>query len=38
MFEDYTYEWLLEDVLNNAPKGIDTRQHGKQYYVLDRVD
>ena len=25
MFEDYTYERLLEDVLNNAPEGIDTR-------------
>lgn len=25
MFEDYTYELLLEDVLNNAPQGIDTR-------------
>lgn len=26
MFEGYTYERLLEDVLNNAPQGIDTRQ------------
>lgn len=25
MFEDYTYELLLEDVLDNAPNGIDTR-------------
>lgn len=25
MFEDYTYEWLLEDVLNRAPEEIDTR-------------
>lgn len=25
MFEDYTYEQLLEDVLENAPEGIDTR-------------
>lgn len=25
MFQDYTYEYLLEDVLNNAPEGIDTR-------------
>lgn len=25
MFEDYTFERLLEDVLNNAPEGIDTR-------------
>lgn len=26
MFEAMTYEKLLEDVLNNAPEGIDTRQ------------
>lgn len=26
MFEAYTYERLLEDVLNSAPEGIDTRQ------------
>lgn len=25
MFEDYTYELLLEEVLDNAPEGIDTR-------------
>lgn len=25
MFEDYTYERLLEDVLDNAPEGVDTR-------------
>lgn len=31
MFEDYTYEFLLEDVLNNAPPGIDTRQ-GSIFY------
>ncbi len=31
MFEDYTYERLLEDVLSNAPKGIDTRQ-GSIFY------
>lgn len=31
MFEDYTYERLLEDVLNNAPEGIDTRQ-GSIFY------
>lgn len=31
MFEDYTYELLLEDVLNNAPDGIDTRQ-GSIFY------
>ena len=26
MFEGYTYERLLEEVLNNAPEEIDTRQ------------
>lgn len=31
MFEDYTYERLMEDVLNNAPEGIDTRQ-GSIFY------
>lgn len=31
MFEDFTYERLLEDVLNNAPEGIDTRQ-GSIFY------
>ena len=31
MFEDYTYERLLEDVLNSAPEGIDTRQ-GSIFY------
>lgn len=31
MFEDYTYERLLEDVLSNAPKDIDTRQ-GSIFY------
>ena len=31
MFEDYTYELLMEDVLNNAPEGIDTRQ-GSVFY------
>lgn len=31
MFEDYTEELLLEDVLNNAPEGIDTRQ-GSIFY------
>lgn len=31
MFEDYTYERLLEDELNNAPEGIDTRQ-GSIFY------
>lgn len=31
MFEEYTYERLLADVLNNAPEGIDTRQ-GSIFY------
>lgn len=31
MFEDYTYERLLEDVLDNAPEDIDTRQ-GSIFY------
>lgn len=31
MFEDYTYERLMEDVLKNAPEGIDTRQ-GSIFY------
>lgn len=31
MFEDFTYERLLEDVLNNAPEDIDTRQ-GSIFY------
>lgn len=31
MFEAYTYEVLLEDVLNNAPDNIDTRQ-GSIFY------
>lgn len=31
MFEGYTYELLLEDVLDNAPEGIDTRQ-GSIFY------
>lgn len=31
MFENYTYERLLEDVLNNAPEGIDTRK-GSIFY------
>lgn len=31
MFEAYTYELLLEDVLRNAPDGIDTRQ-GSIFY------
>jgi len=31
VFEDYIYERLLEDVLNNAPEDIDTRQ-GSIFY------
>ena len=31
MFEEYTYEKLMEDVLSNAPAGIDTRQ-GSIFY------
>ena len=31
MFEDYTYELLLADVLANAPGGVDTRQ-GSIFY------
>ena len=31
MFKDYTYERLMEDVLNNAPEEIDTRQ-GSIFY------
>ena len=31
MFENYTYENLLNDVLENAPEGIDTRQ-GSIFY------
>ena len=31
MFEGYTYERLLEEVLNNAPEDIDTRQ-GSIFY------
>ena len=31
MFEDYTYDYLMADVLDNAPEGIDTRQ-GSVFY------
>jgi uncharacterized phage protein gp47/JayE len=31
MFENYTYEQLLSDVLDNAPEGVDTRQ-GSIFY------
>jgi uncharacterized phage protein gp47/JayE len=31
MFEDYTFESIMKDVLKNAPDGVDTRQ-GSIYY------
>lgn len=31
MFEEMTYEKILQDVLDNAPDGIDTRQ-GSIFY------
>ena len=37
MFEDYTYERLLEDVLANAPEGIDTRQGSIFYDAVSGV-
>lgn len=37
MFEDYTYERLLEDVLDNAPEGIDTRQGSIFYDAVSGV-
>ena len=37
MFEDNTYERLLEDVLNNAPKGIDTRQGSIFYDAISGI-
>jgi uncharacterized phage protein gp47/JayE len=37
VFEDYTYERLLEDVLNNAPEGIDTRQGSIFYDAVSGV-
>ena len=37
MFEDYTYERLLEDVLNNAPEGIDTRQGSIFYDAISGI-
>ncbi len=37
MFEDYTYERLLEDVLHNAPKGIDTRQGSIFYDAISGI-
>lgn len=37
MFEDYTYERLLEDVLNNAPEGIDTRPGSIFYDAISGI-
>ena len=37
MFEDYTYERLLEDVLNNAPEDIDTRPGGIYYDAVSGI-
>lgn len=37
MYEAYTYERLLEDVLNNAPEGVDTRQGGIFYDAVSGV-
>lgn len=37
MFEDYTYERLLEDVLDNAPEDIDTRQGGIFYDAVSGI-
>lgn len=37
MFEDYTYELLLQDVLDNAPEGIDTRQGSIFYDAVSGV-
>ena len=37
MLDDHTYERLLEDVLNNAPEGIDTRQGSIFYDAVSGV-
>ena len=37
MFESYTYERLLEDVIKNAPEGIDTRQGSIFYDAVSGV-
>lgn len=37
MFENYTYEKLLEDVLANAPAGIDTRQGSIFYDAISGI-
>lgn len=35
--EEYTYEYLLQDVLDNAPEGIDTRQGSIFYDAISGV-
>ena len=37
MFEDKTYEALLQEVLDNAPNGIDTRQGSIFYDAVSGV-
>lgn len=37
MFEEYTHERMLEDVLNNAPEGIDTRKGGVFYDAVNGI-
>lgn len=37
MFEDYTYEALLEDVITKAPSGIDTRQGSIFYDAISGI-
>ena len=37
MFEDMTYDWLLADVLKNAPDGVDTRQGSIFYDAVSGV-
>ena len=37
MFENYTYDRLLEDVLNNAPAGIDTRPGSIFYDAISGI-
>ena len=37
MFEDMTYEKLLEDVLSNAPTGVDTRSGSIFYDAISGI-
>lgn len=37
MFEAYTYEYLLKDVLDKAPEGIDTRQGSIFYDAISGI-